>query len=188
MATNKRLPKNYFLNPIGNLDRMASGIQLFALNSTINRELEKYWNTERLKRRFIALVKGDIKEETTIQFPLKNEFNEKQLAITRCIPVQSFGIASHVKVWTDTDINHQIRRHFSRRCMHVIGDRKFGDKKSNDYFKTEMELSRLFLHSDQLIFDLKSYNRTMKFHSPLPIELDLIIGRLNALCVAPLFG
>ncbi len=50
MTTSGRLPKDFFIAPIGMLDSMVSGIQLFSLHPAITRELERNWNTRWAKK------------------------------------------------------------------------------------------------------------------------------------------
>ncbi len=134
------------------------------------------------KRVFVALVKGNVNQTGRFHFSLKNELDEKQDVITNYSPLQNFGLFSYLKVWTDTDCNYQIQRHFSKRSMNIIGDCIFGNKRWNDFFEEEMGLRRLFLHTHYLFLDLKSYNRILEIHCPLPANLESILKKVACCC------
>ncbi len=123
------------VTPIGQMDRAASGIQIYGLNLKSSRELKKALNSKHLYRGYFALVKGDISKPGGFQFPLMDSEGEMCKSLTCFEPQKSFNIATLLKVWLETDCKDQIRKHFSRRWMPVIGDRKYGQKKWNDFFK-----------------------------------------------------
>ena len=174
---NKKL-SDYSLYPIGALDSAASGIQVFGLNSNILQELNRSWNTSRVVKHFYALVKGEIKTQLHFDFSLKNENENDYKPTTHLSPVCNFETVSLVKIWTENDCKNQIRRHLSRRCIKIIGDRKYGSKYWNNMFEDVLGLKRIFLHAYFLKLDLKSYNRKIEINCPLPIDLSIVFEKL----------
>ena len=120
--------------PIHWVDRSCSGIVIMATNSKVASELSKVWLTGAVILKFLVLVKGKIQTAGVFKFPLRDRNRFIQPAITHCRPVGSYGPATLMEVKTDTDCRHQIRRHFSRRCANVIGDKRYGQGKWNFYW------------------------------------------------------
>ena len=176
---------NLSLFSVGDLDDAVSGIQVFGLNPSILAELEKNWNTQWFSREYLALVKGDIPGSSTIHFDLKDKSKNVRPAVTEFQPIKSFGIATLLHIKPVTDSKHQIRRHFSRRCMNIIGDKKFGQKKWNDFFRIEFDLNRIFLHAHLLQLKLKSYNRTIEINCPLPDTLETVLQKITIFYQSP---
>lgn len=186
LSSFKRPGKEVFISPIAPLDKAVSGIQVFGLNTVITQELEKVWYTERVQREYLALVKGDIQTSGLISFQLDHQeaVNNTNAMGTRYTPIKSYGIATYLRVWNGLESRHQIRRHFSRRCMNVIGDKKFGQQKINRHFEELCDLKRIFLHAHYLKIHLKSYNRPLEVSCPLPADLRNPLEMLNC-CYHP---
>ncbi len=185
LTTRKRIPNNFVVLPINPLDKAVSGIQIFGLNPNIARELMKLWDTPFITREFLGLAKGDITEPFTLCFPLEDDQKNKQTAVTHFAPIHGFNMVTYLKIWTETDCNRQIRRHFSRRCMNIIGDRKHGQKKWNDLFEKQFGLTRIFLHAHYLKLNLKGYHKALEINCPLPMELQSVLEKLFCLCQPP---
>ena len=180
LSTFKTQPKDYYISPVYELDRAISGVQMYGLNPNITRELERSWNAGYISREYLALVRGNLKIPGMLNFALEDEHKAKRKlpATTHYAPIKTFETTSFVRVWTDNEYKHQIRRHFSRRCMNVIGDRKFGQKSSNDMFEDHYGLQRIFLHAHYLRMDLRSYNRTIEISCSLPPELKSTLEKM----------
>ena len=175
-----KLAKDFYVSPIGSLDKAVSGIQVFGLNPNTTRELNSVWNSPRVTREYLALVKGEIEAPSVFKFSLENDHKDKrkQTAVTYYSPVKNFRTISLIRIWSETECKQQIRRHFSRRCMVIMGDRKFGQKTWNDLFSENYGLNRIFLHAHYLTLDLKSYNKQIQISSPLPPELKAVLEKL----------
>lgn len=161
-----------YLYPIHRIDRPVSGIVLFGLNGEIINKLQQYWHHESTVKQYLALVKGVITEAGQFNFPLLNEQKQKQEALTLYEPLRVFNEVTLLKIQIKTGRKHQIRRHFSRRCSNVIGDKKYGQGKLNRLFKEEFQLNRIFLHSHYLKIFNPGTEEFLEVRCPLPEELE----------------
>ena len=131
-----------FLAPIHRLDRNTSGIILLAKNAESARELSGWLKSGLIKRRYLALVKGDPGESGRYDFPLrKNEQTNEvfvhptgELAVTLFRREQKLANSSLVKVELETGRSHQIRAHFAHAGHSLLGDKKYAKKPWSEIF------------------------------------------------------
>jgi 23S rRNA-/tRNA-specific pseudouridylate synthase len=60
---------------------------------------------------------------------------------------------------------HQIRRHLSGLGYPLIGDTRYGDGETNQSFKQNWEISRLWLHALALTFTHPDSGQTLKLRA-----------------------
>lgn len=171
-----------YLYPIHRLDKQVSGCIIFGLYPEAVKEIQSIWHSDKVKKQYLALVKGTIENEGIFDFKLNNENKIPQNAITLYHPLQKFKESTLVEIEIKTGRYHQIRRHFSRRMQHVIGDRKYGKKIINDFYKNNYGLSRIFLHSHRLSFHHPFLNKQIVVECELDQELKQIIEQLDLFC------
>ena len=169
-----------YLYPVHRLDRPVSGIVLFGLNPEIVRDLQTVWHDESTRKEYIALAKGTFAEPGFFDFPLFAENKIKQTALTHYTPLEVFKETTLLSIRIHTGRKHQIRRHFSRRCANIVGDRKYGQGKINRFFQETYGLDRIFLHGSRFQLNLPSANLDLKLESPLPQELQNVILKLRS--------
>jgi tRNA pseudouridine65 synthase len=169
-----------FLYPLHRLDRPVSGIVLFGLNPDVVRELQAVWHAPGTVKEYLALVKGTLDIPGCFDFPLLNEYKRKQDAETCYEPLECFGDVTLVKIQINTGRKHQIRRHFSRRCHNIVGDRKYGQGALNRSFRDELGLDRIFLHAHRFSTSLPSTGRKIEIHSPLPACLQHVVEKIGS--------
>ena len=170
---------NLKLYPIHRLDRQTSGVIIFAKIPKAVTLIKLIWNTDLVKKEYIALVKGIIDRGGKFEFPLKNENRKIQEAITNYNPIKIYKDVSLVDVEIRTGRRHQIRRHFGRRMQHIIGDRRYGKKIHNNYYLEEYGLNRLFLHAHRLTFEHPYLLQKIVINAPLMDDLQLVLNKLD---------
>lgn len=164
------------------LDRNTSGILICAktLNGAItmadalkHRNIQKY---------YVCLVKGKVSEAITVDAYIKKdestnkvtvsleEKEDYQRIVTSYEPLQSNDKYTLLKVHLITGKTHQIRAHLSFLGHPLIGDYKYGDRKTNDYFAVNYQLKSQLLHARELILE----DGTTVF-APLPQNFDIIL-------------
>lgn len=148
--------------PVHRLDRKTSGALLFALNPDAQRRFNQYFAEKRIKKEYLAIVRGYTADEFAVDYPLTTERGENQQArtvfktISRVeIPIPSSDRYSSsryslLKVFPETGRQHQIRRHLAHVRNPVIGDRPYGCSKQNRFFLSQWQTSRMFLHAWKL--------------------------------------
>lgn len=129
------------------LDRNTSGIILYALNESAEKELLKAFKDRLIKKYYLAEVYGILKEKQAILTAyLKKDENlglvkiyskkvENSLTITTEYQVvKELENSSVVKILLHTGRTHQIRAHMAHIGHFVLGDGKYGDNKINKSF------------------------------------------------------
>ena len=170
-----------WLYPIHRLDRPVSGVVIFGLAPEPVKELQARWHDESTKKIYLALAKNAYTEICRFEFALNNEAKVAQDALTIATPLETFTDATFFEVEIKTGRKHQIRRHFSRRCSQIIGDRMYGKKPTNDFYRENLGLERIFLHAHQLSFLHPYTNERVTITSPLPEELARPLENLRRL-------
>jgi tRNA pseudouridine65 synthase len=170
---------NLKLYPIHRLDRQTSGVIIFAKVPKAVTAIKLIWNTDLVKKEYLALVKGEILRGGKFEFPLKNENKNIQEAITNYNPIKVYNDVSLVDIEIRTGRRHQIRRHFGRRMQHIIGDRRYGKKIHNNYFLENYGLDRLFLHAHRLTFEHPYLMKKIIVNAPLMQDLKLVLKKLE---------
>ncbi|MGB9694952.1 MAG: RluA family pseudouridine synthase [Caldisericaceae bacterium] len=157
------------------LDKDTSGLMVVAKNDEAHIKLSRMLKEHQIKRKYIALVKGNFKERTgTINLPIKRKQGETKMtisvlgreAITHYRVLESIGPYSLMQVELETGRTHQIRVHFSHIGHPLVGDQLYGGKNP-----PEITLKRQFLHSYEISFRHPIIgNKVLRF-SCLPYDL-----------------
>lgn len=173
--------------PAHRLDRNTAGIVVFGKNlATLQYLSSVMQDKNKIKKTYLALVKGRIDEEGEISLPLLKkkthvdvDYENGKEAITHYQLEKYVGDFSLVKVTLLTGRTHQIRVHFSKINHPVIGDSKYGDYKLNKLIEDKYNFKNQFLIAYRLEFgNLEgklSYLSGLNFEVKMPIEcLDLL--------------
>lgn len=161
---------------IHRLDKDTSGIVMFAKSEKIKKMYQDNWNNLVIKRRYIAVVCGNTKNNGTIKSYLKENSNmmvyssfDGKLAITHYEKIKSNNKYTMLQIYIDTGRKNQIRVHMKENGTPIIGDKKYGNKDNS--------LKRLGLHSNILIVRNPINNKILEFRSNYPYEFDEILRR-----------
>lgn len=155
---------------IHRLDRATSGVMLGAKNHETASQLQKQFSKRKVKKTYIAIVKGTPKEaEAHIELPIeRNPSHPSQFrvgangkyAATTYEVLESKNGKSMVKLMPETGRTHQLRVHMAHIGNPIIGDIVYG--KSAD---------RMYLHALSLEITLPGGERKV-FEAPLPDEFQ----------------
>lgn len=168
------------------IDKDTSGILVVAKNDEAHKKLSDIFKAHDIKREYIALVKGIIKEDKfTIDLPIGRSLKDrKKMAVTNKnsrnaitnIEVLKRFYSSNVtlvKARLETGRTHQIRVHMSYIHHPLVGDEVYGKK--DPKFKIEGQL----LHAKILGFNHPITNKYIEFESSLPKEFADILENLE---------
>jgi len=155
------------------LDKDTSGVLLIAKNPAALAKFSKLFQDRKVKKTYIALVKGSPKTDTgRIEASIKrNSSRRKEMAInpqgrtaiTTFEVVKKFalpsphGTATLLKVNILTGRTHQIRLHLASIGLPIIGDPTYGEQRINTFFHTNYGLTRQFLHAKTLEIDGRTF-------------------------------
>jgi len=160
------------------LDRATSGLMVTALSELAYRELGDALRRREVKRRYLALVHGEMEAATgAVEAPLGPDPRRRgkravvaggKYALTRYRTAGSRDDPplSLLEVELETGRTHQIRVHLASIGRPVVGDRLYGARPD------PLGAGRMWLHAFQLEFRHPADpSLQMQHHSPLPPDL-----------------
>jgi len=154
----------YQVHPIHRLDRATTGVLLFAKSSAAASQLGKSLQEHAFEKTYLAVIRGYVEQEGVMNRELFSEKKQKLQAAETAYKsltqtempwsVSRYPTARYslVKVQPKTGRHHQIRKHFAQLRHPVIGDRRHGDVKHNNYWRDYVGHNRLWLHAWKLRF------------------------------------
>jgi len=175
------------------LDKDTSGVLLIAKNDKALEFLQKQFEDREVKKKYLALTIGNLKNEEGIietllgrspgdgrkqkvYLPGEPNSTEKREAVTKYKVLRRFKDYDLIEVEPQTGRKHQIRTHLAYLGHPVVGDKLYG-------FKGQIcpkNLKRQFLHANYLKITLPNGSKK-EFKSELPNELKLCLQNLKPL-------
>jgi tRNA pseudouridine32 synthase/23S rRNA pseudouridine746 synthase/23S rRNA pseudouridine1911/1915/1917 synthase len=148
---NPKSPHRVFI--VHRLDRDVSGILVFAKSEAAKKDLQGQWDM--VEKHYFALVKGVPKETegTFTSYLVENGVHNVHSTTNPDkgkLSHTQYKVLGHFKGTTLLDINlvtgrkHQIRVHLSENKLPILGDRKYGEARS--------DARRLALHAKSIAF------------------------------------
>ena len=168
------------------IDKDTSGVLVVAKNDNAHKRLSDIFKVHDIKREYIALVKGIVKEDTkTIDLPIGRSIKDRKKmavtnknsrnAITHIEVLKRFYLSNVtlIKATLETGRTHQIRVHMSYINHPLVGDEVYGKK------NTKFKVSGQMLHAKLLGFKHPTTNEYVEFDSELPEEFSNILMTLD---------
>jgi tRNA pseudouridine65 synthase len=154
-----QLGRDVFL--IHRLDRKTSGVLLFALSREMARALTEQFVDRTISKRYVAIVRGYFPELMTVDYPLTNDRDKLQDAVTEFktlktseldIPFGKHSTSRYslIEAKPITGRQHQIRKHCNHLRHPIIGDRPYGCSKQNQLFMNRWHMRTSLLHAAEL--------------------------------------
>jgi 23S rRNA pseudouridine1911/1915/1917 synthase len=178
------------------LDKDTSGIILVAKNDAAHAKLAESFRQREVKKTYIALLEGHIKEESgRIELAIMRDPKRRtRMTARRSIvlgnareartdwrTIARIGSTSFVEVQLHTGRTHQIRVHFSTVQHPVVGDTLYGAAAQLRIGKIAVPpLTRNFLHAFKLGFAQPRTGAWIELRAPLPQELREFLQHLSA--------
>ncbi len=164
----------YRVFPIHRLDKPTSGVLLFGRSAEDARVMSDLFAVREVTKEYLAIVRGWTDEKGCIDYPLK-EIRDRttdgkartdkpaQPAVTSYATLATTEIDATVgryetarysllSINPETGRKNQVRRHFKHIFHPIIGDRKFGDRAHNAYFRESLGVDRMLLAATALSF------------------------------------
>lgn len=161
------------------LDKDTSGVMVVAKNNTAHLKLAKQFSAHSIKRKYIAIVRGEVSfDEGIIDLPLatdKKDFRRKVVswsanskrALTKYRVIKRIDCLTMLELTPKTGRTHQLRVHLAHLGYPILGDTKYGKVTSK-----EAGFGRLALHAQELGFQHPRTNEFISFTSKAPIEFS----------------
>ena len=185
--------------PVHRLDKPTSGVILFGLSSGAASRLAEAFKARTVKKTYLALLRGYVPSEATIDAPLKKQPDKRKrkpgqderidahtsyvrLAQTELpYPVGRYqtGRYTLVSACPHTGRMHQLRRHFKHIFHPIIGDRKYGDWRHNALFKEQFGSDHLLLHAARIAFKHPISGQQLVIDAPLPDYFSDLLYKIH---------
>lgn len=166
------------------LDRNTTGLLAAGKTLSALQMLSQQFKERTLGKYYLCIVKGEIQaatlegylckdEKTNIVAIRKKPASPEDLMIrTSYQPLASNGKLTLLRVKLITGRTHQIRAHLASVGHPIIGDPKYGEKRTNHSYDSAYQISAQLLHSYELCFPELcgefSYLSGKSFTAPLP--------------------
>ena len=165
------------------IDKDTSGLIIVAKNDSAHINLSKQIQDRKVKKTYIALVRGVIKEnEATINMPIgRNSKDRKKMAVTKDgkESITHFKVLKRYNGFTllevkiETGRTHQIRVHLSEIGYPIVGDEVYSNGKNPFGVKGQM------LHAEKLELKHPRTGKDLTFEAPVPKYFANIINQLE---------
>jgi len=154
-------------------------VLLFALNADTARNLQKQMEEGGFQKRYLALVRGPMKEGCVLDHPIpKEKYHVRVPAVTEFIPLSHKDRWSLVEARPRTGRLHQIRRHLKHLSHPIVGDVRYGKGDVNRFFRETYSLNRLALHALELTLK-NAQGEQISIHAPLTSDLTEPLEKLG---------
>lgn len=165
------------------LDKDTSGIIIVAKNDKAHINLSEQIKNRQIKKTYIALVRGTIKEKSaTIDMPIaRSTKDRKKMAVDKKgkNAITHFKIEKRYDKYTlleidiETGRTHQIRVHMSEIGYPIVGDTVYSNGKN------EFGITGQCLHAKKLKFKHPITQEEMLLQAPLPQYFQDILKQLE---------
>ncbi len=167
--------QNKTIRHVHRLDTETTGCLVYAKDIITHSYLANLFENSKVKKEYIALTYGIIKESGKINTPIgRNRHNNLMMttktgatALTLYTPLKNINGNTLLNVEIKTGRTHQIRVHLSSIKHPILGDRMYG--KNDDY-------KRVMLHCKHIGFVHPVYKYWVDFYANLPQDMKKIIG------------
>ena len=163
------------------IDQETSGLVLCAKDKKSEKDLKMMFQNREMKKKYLAMVHGELKNELNIDAPLLRYDDEKSALVRMVVKVSNNGKESFthvrplkyfpnlnttlVECSPHTGRQHQIRVHMFHVKHPIVGDPIYGQSEDNVVKYLDRELDRetrvnlsgarrLLLHANELEFEL----------------------------------
>lgn len=176
---------NGILRPgiVHRIDKNTSGIIVIAKNDNAHRFLAEQFANHSIEREYLAIVKGNLNENGTINKPIGRDIHERtkmsintlkgRCAITHYNIIENLKCYTLIKLKLETGRTHQIRVHMASINHPVLGDDVYGG--SNKNFKLVGQV----LHAKTLGFIHPTTKKYVKFEKEPPQYFLELIKKLR---------
>lgn len=165
------------------IDKDTSGLLMVAKNDLAHESLVQQLVDKTVTRRYTALVHGHIPHDKgTIDAPIGRDKKDRQKmgivdggkhAVTHFQVMGHLGIDyTLVQCRLETGRTHQIRVHMNYINYPLVGDPKYGPKKT-------MDIGGQALHAGVLGFIHPRTNEYLEFTAPIPAEFEALLAELR---------
>lgn len=166
------------------IDKDTSGLIIIAKNDNSHINLSEQIQRREVKKTYIALVRGCIKEnEATINMPIGRSTKDRKKmaviktgkeAITHFKVIERYSGYTLLEVNIETGRTHQIRVHLSEIGYPIVGDEVYSNGKNPFNVKGQM------LHAAKLKFKHPKTGEEISVEAELPEYFNNVLSKLKS--------
>ena len=180
---------------VGRLDRETSGVVLIAKNQVAGRKWQKALEAKQVRRTYLAILEGELREETRVEGYVGNDPDSKvfvkqrvtansrtsKKAKTHFYPLYSANGYTFISVITKTGRKHQIRLHAQSIGYPLVGEKLYGHDESyylnfcesgwNPLWMEKLGMDRQALHARRFGY----LDGEEKFEAEIPSDIKSFI-------------
>jgi 23S rRNA pseudouridine1911/1915/1917 synthase len=164
------------------IDKDTSGLLMVAKNDKAHEHLVNQLVEKTVTRKYKALVHGNIGHDYgTIDAPIGRDSKDRQSmtvvengkhAVTHFHVLERFNEYTFVECRLETGRTHQIRVHMKYIGFPLVGDPKYGPRKT-------LEIDGQALHAAILGFIHPSTEEYLEFEAPLPADYEQLLVKIR---------
>lgn len=146
---------------VNRLDRNTAGLVIGAKNANALRSLNKAIRENEIEKYYLTIVKGEITDDFTVDTTISKNENKNKIKsskdgsriITHFKSIETNGKYTLLECKLITGKTHQIRFSLGKNNTPIIGDRKYGDKKTNKLLNDKFKINNQVLLAYKLKFN-----------------------------------
>src|SRR3954451_17784522 len=164
------------------IDKDTSGLLMVAKNDKAHEHLVNQLVAKTVTRKYKALVHGNIgHDHGTIDAPIGRDTKDRQSmavvdngkhAVTHFHVLERFNEYTFVECRLETGRTHQIRVHMKYIGFPLVGDPKYGPRKT-------LEINGQALHAAILGFIHPTTEEYLEFEAPLPADYEQLLVKIR---------
>ncbi|MGP4106910.1 RluA family pseudouridine synthase [Virgibacillus sp. L01] len=164
------------------IDKDTSGLLVVAKNDLAHTNLSEQMASKDIERKYEAVVHGVIEHDTgLIDAPIGRDKNDRQKmgivdsgkpAVTHFRVIRRYENFTHVECQLETGRTHQIRAHMKYIDFPVVGDPKYGRRKT-------LETNGQVLHAKSLGFNHPRTNKWLFFEEKVPAYFEKLLSQIE---------
>jgi 23S rRNA pseudouridine1911/1915/1917 synthase len=178
------------LRKVHRLDKLTSGLVVFARSAVAERELGRQFKAHTVDRQYIAVVPGRLQPGTVRTWLIADRGDGRRgssktegmgkLAVTHFVNVEPAGEYCVVTCRLETGRTHQIRIHLAELGHPVCGDPVYHLRPDGGITPDDSGAPQLALHAELLGFDHPATGKRLRWEMPLPDDLRRFVDRLRS--------
>lgn len=187
--------------PVHRLDRPTAGVLLFALTAETAKKTAELFQSGRIMKKYIAVVRGYTAENGSIRYDMKNFKNrgvpgQDFLMNKECFTSSDYTRLATIEIDCEVDKyptsryslvtlfpktgrRHQLRRHMKHIRHPIIGDTKYGNSTHNHFFRDRFNCNCLLLNAVALKFQHPVTGSMVEISAPVSNEFESVLTKLN---------
>lgn len=170
-------------SPVHRLDKETSGLLLLSREAETTSRLQTA--LQKAQKKYLCIcrkvVRDDCGEWTQALSEAAGGYKSPQGPKNERKPCCTiWSLRSKNKFFSVLDVEiqsgrtHQIRRHALIAGHHIVGDKRYGDKKYNQMIISRYQTDRMFLHATSLMFQFEG--RKIELLSPVPVDFSKLVS------------